>query len=191
MSTLPYTLIRRLSATAVLVTALFAAPAQPAATPQPTEITAQSNVTWSTDTHTYSTFDGNVTITGTNLRLTCDHLEIAATRTGDTTATISRGGQFQRLLATGKVRIIQGDREAHCGRAELLPIENKIILTQNPVVIDRSAVDAGQVEYVGETITIDRAARRITTTSPKITLPELNDLSVPKEKSTPPSAPAQ
>ncbi len=153
-----------------------ATPATPPAETEPTVITAQSNVTWSTDTATYSTFDGNVTITGTNLRLTCDHLEIAATRTGDKSTTVSRGGQFQRILATGKVRLIQGDREATCGRAELLPAQNQIILTENPMVIDHGAVADGAVTYLSDTLIIKRGERKIEGNNVQIKFPPLKDL---------------
>ncbi len=158
---------------------------------EPTVITAQSNVTWSTDTATYSTFDGNVTITGTNLRLTCDHLEIAASRnTKDKSATISRGGQFQRILATGKVHLVQGDREATCGRAELLPIEDQIILTENPMIIDNGAVAGDKVTANYEKVIIKRGERRVEGFYPKIIFPPVKDLGFDKNQKLTPATPA-
>ena len=49
-------------------------------------------------------------------------------------ATLGKYGKFKYLLATGHVRIVQGDRVATCGRAEVFPGDDRIVLTENPVV---------------------------------------------------------
>jgi hypothetical protein len=111
----------------------------------------------STDKETIAIFDQNVVVTGTNLRLTCDHLEVVASRIGEASATVAKLDQFKSLVATGRVRIVQGDREVTCGRAEVLPLEEKIILTESPVVIDHS----GPYTERGTRIILLRGQRRV------------------------------
>src|SRR5689334_22257294 len=108
------------------------------AEPQNTVIESEQFVMRSTDKETTSVFTGKVVATGTNLRLTCDRLEIVAIRKGDPSATIGKIDSFKSFIATGNVRIIQGDREAACGKAEILPDDDKIILTGQPVVDDHT-----------------------------------------------------
>ena len=123
---------------------------------QPTVIESRSLEMRSTDKETIAIFDQNVVVTGTNLRLTCDHLEVVASRIGNTTDTVAKLDQFKSLVATGRVRIVQGDREVTCGRAEVLPLEEKIILTESPVVIDHS----GPYTERGTRIILLRGQRR-------------------------------
>src|SRR3954462_6152113 len=104
--------------------------------PIPTDITSTSLEMWSTDTETFAHFTGNVVATGTNIRITCDKLEITAAGQNEKSATVGKLDKFKYLLATGRVRIIQGDREANCGRAEVFPREERVVLTEKPVVID-------------------------------------------------------
>jgi lipopolysaccharide export system protein LptA len=92
----------------------------------------------STDTETIIVFTGKVVATTTNQKLSCDRLEVVALRKGDPTATIGKFQAFKSFIATGNVRIIQGDREAACGRAEILPGDDKIVLTGQPVVVVHS-----------------------------------------------------
>jgi lipopolysaccharide export system protein LptA len=124
---------------------------------QPTVIESRSLEMRSTDKETIAIFHENVVVTGTNLRLTCDHLEVVASRVGDTSATVAKLDQFKSLVATGRVRIVQGDREVTCGRAEVLPLEEKIILTESPVVIDHS----GPYTERGTRIILLRGERRV------------------------------
>jgi|GEM_PF-298538 len=124
---------------------------------QPTVIESRSLEMRSTEKETIAIFDQNVVVTGTNLRLTCDHLEVVASRVGDASATVAKLDQFKSLVATGRVRIVQGDREVTCGRAEVLPLEEKIILTESPVVIDHS----GPYTERGTRIILLRGQRRV------------------------------
>ena len=89
--------------------------------PQNTVIDCEQFDWRSTDKETTSVFTGKVVVTGTNLRLTCERLEIVATRKGDPAATIGKIDSFKSFIATGNVHIVQGDREAACGKAEILP----------------------------------------------------------------------
>src|SRR5579884_3099600 len=70
---------------------------------QTTDIVSADIEIWSTDTETHGIFSGNVVVTGTNMKLTCDRLEIIATNIGDKNTTISNVDKFKYLLATGRV----------------------------------------------------------------------------------------
>lgn len=151
---------------------------------QTTDISSDSMEMWSTDTETKGTFSGNVVVTGNDLKLTCDRLEITATRIGDKTATVGTLDKFKYLLASGKVRIVQGDREATCGRAEVFPRENKIILTERPMVVDHGS----EATYVGSQLRLFRGQRRVEGDDIKITFPPIKDLGFDKDEPAPKAA---
>lgn len=164
--------------------------------PPPTEITCEGLFeTVSTDTETFSTFKDKVVVTGNNLKLYCDFLKVVAIRKGDPTATIGQYGYFKSLVATGNVRIVQGDREATCGRAEVFPGEDRIVLSEDPVV--RSLDD--QYVAAGPRLVLYRGQRRaVIEGTPeervRITLPAIKDLGFEEEKKaseTPAPAAAQ
>lgn len=168
-----------------------APPASPTVTPaaakaantpaQPTVIESRSLEMRSTDKETIAIFDQNVVVTGTNLRLTCDHLEVVASRIGNTTDTVAKLDQFKSLVATGRVRIVQGDREVTCGRAEVLPLEEKIILTESPVVIDHS----GPYTERGTRIILLRGQRRVIVENSVFQGPPLIDLGFDRKEPPP------
>jgi len=154
---------------------------------QPTVITSDSLEARSTDTRTYSTFSGHVVVTGTNIKITCDRLEVISTRSGGKTEAIGTQSQFEHLDAIGHVQIAQGDREAACGRAEVLPREDRIVLTDSPVVTDHS----NGTRWTGEVITMLRNERRVIVGHPKVTGPPIKDLGFDKKEPAPPQpAPA-
>ena len=140
--------------------------------PQDTVLTADSLDMRSTPTETIAICIGNVVLEGTNMKISCDRLEIRATRGGDSNATIGEFNGFQYLLAEGNVRLVQGDREATCGRAEVLPLEQKVVLYDDPVVIDRSS----DFIAAGSQITLFRGERRLKVDNPRLTAPPINDL---------------
>lgn len=146
--------------------------------PQNTVIESEQFDWRSTDTETTSVFTGRVVVTGTNLKLTCDRLEIVAIRKADPSATIGKIEGFKSLVATGNVRIIQGDREAACGRAEVLPGDDKIVLTGNPVVVDHSV----NWTWTGDELEMLRGQRQIRGKNARFTGPPVEDLGVDKEK---------
>jgi lipopolysaccharide export system protein LptA len=137
----------------------------------------------STDKETTSVFTGKVVVTGTNLRLTCDRLEIVATRKGDPAATIGKLESFKSFVATGNVRIVQGDREAACGRAVVLPGDNKIVLTGQPVVVDHSV----NWTWTGDELEMLSGERQIRGKNARFTGPPIKDLGVDKPKPTEPA----
>ena len=83
---------------------------------------------------------------------------------GDKTSTLPALDKFKYMLATGHVVITQADREATCGRAEVLPHEDKVVLTENPVLIDR----ATDWTSAGEKITLLRGERRVRTSDVRV-----------------------
>ncbi|HEX2861281.1 MAG TPA: hypothetical protein VHN79_06560, partial [Lacunisphaera sp.] len=58
--------------------------------PQNTVIESEQFDWHTTDTETISVFTGKVVATATNMKLTCDRLEIVAVRKRDSTATIGK-----------------------------------------------------------------------------------------------------
>ena len=183
----------RLPALVLLASLAFTAQILHAEEPPPTEITSTSLEMWSNPdrTETHAIFTGNVTVTGNEIKLTCDRLEILAESIGDKTTTLGKLDKFKFLIATGKVNIIQGDREASCGRAEVYPREDKIVLTEKPVVIDHS----GPTIATGDLIEMLRGQRRVTGSNVHITLPAIKDLSydknqAPQKVETAPTLPA-
>ena len=157
---------------------------------QPTVIDSVQLDMHSTDTLTTFLFTKDVVVTGTNLKLTCDRLEVITTRKGDPTATIGKLGRFKSLVAEGNVRLLQSDREAACGRAEVLPDDDKIILTDHPVVKDL----ANGATVTGPKMVLYRGERRAEVlgdaeTGTRIVLPAIKDLGFDKEQkpATPPA----
>jgi len=168
-----------------LLSAVLWLPLRGAEAPVPdTVVEAAACEIQSTDTQTVSVFTGNVTVTGNNIRLTCDRLEVVSLRSGDRADTIGRQDRFKSLVATGRVRIVQGDREATCERAEVLPGEDRITLTGRPMVVDHG----NNTTATGEPLILYRGDRRIRGTNVRITLPPLKDLGFDRRQ--PPPAPA-
>jgi lipopolysaccharide export system protein LptA len=135
----------------------------------------------STDTQTVSVFTGNVTVTGNNIRLTCDRLEVISLRSGDRSDTFGQQDRFKSLVATGKVHIVQADREATCERAEVLPGEDRITLTGRPMVVDHG----NNSTATGEPLILFRGDRRVRGTNVRITLPPIKDLGFDRRQAPP------
>jgi lipopolysaccharide export system protein LptA len=186
--------LRRLLVSPVLAlvgASLLAAPGARGATPAAeTVIESEQLDMKSTDTESEFIFSNHVVVTGNNLTLTSDRLEVTTLRGGDLSATVSKLGRFKRLVALGHVKIVQGDREAVCGRAELMPGEDKIVLTENPIVTDYS--NKGSV--TGARIVLFRGERRAVVESggggpTHVTLPAIKDLGFADAKTATPPAP--
>ncbi len=108
-----------------------------------TVVRSESLKMTSTPELNYFYFSDNVTITGNNLLVKCDNLEVTASRSGEAEATIGRIGVIKKIVAIGSVEIFQAGRAALAGRAELLPAEDKIILTDSPQILDRKTTVSG------------------------------------------------
>jgi lipopolysaccharide export system protein LptA len=115
------------------------APLQPVAATD-TRFRAQKLDMRNVGDETITILTGSVEVTGTNLRITCDRLEIVSTRVGGGAGDLAaKENRFKSLIATGRVRIEQPDsrREATCGRAEILPGDGRVTLTEKPILVDR------------------------------------------------------
>jgi lipopolysaccharide export system protein LptA len=153
----------------------------------PTVITSTKMEMWSTDTETRSVFQQNVVVTGNNIKITCDKLDVTATRLDDNKekgATVGTLEKFKTLVATGNVHIVQGDREVTCGRAEVFPAEDRVVLTEKPVVID----SAGPYVATGDRIVLLRGERRLFGDNIKLQGPPIRDLGFEKDKPVQPPA---
>lgn len=107
-----------------------------------------------TDDQNFFYFTGNVRVTGTNLGVTCDRLEVVTSRTGESEATIGEITAIESIVATGGVEIFQAGRRITAGRAELSPREGLVVLTDQPKIID------GEVEVSGWRITLLKGERK-------------------------------
>jgi lipopolysaccharide export system protein LptA len=161
--------------------------ARAAVEPQPTTLTCDHMDMWSEGDETKAICTGNVTLTGTDLRVVCDRLELTASRLGTQPTSVPTLEKFRYLLATGHVSITQGTRGATCGRAEVLPREEKVVLTENPVVIDH----ATDFVSAGEKITMLRGKERVEVEKPRLTGPPIKDLGFDRNKPAATEAPVQ
>ncbi len=175
------------------------APKPAEAPPSPTVIESGSSEMISTDKETTFILRDRVTVTGTNLKITCDELVVVMRRRGDAKATLGNPQNFKSLVATGKVRILQGDREALSERAEIFPEDDRVVLSGTPEPRVRTL--DGQYEAtapVMELVRGERIARLLSLDGkrPQFTLPPLKDLGFdpnapkPAPKDNAPTVPA-
>jgi len=170
--------IFRLLATGALALTIFGLAWAQSVEPKNTVITSEGPAEMvSTDKETTFTFKDHVVVTGTNMKMNCDYLEIVVLRSGDQTATVGKAEKFKSMLATGNVLMVMGEREAACGRAEVLPGEEKVVLSEHPVIVDHDQNTRG----AGKKITLLRGQRRVLIEEPEITAPPVKDLGVDKE----------
>jgi len=105
-----------------------------------------------------ATFSGDVTVVRDNYRLTCDRLIIYYTP----------DQKIDRLVATGDVKVVEGDRVVTAGRAvfdnkrELLTLTEDPVLTQGQNVLRGEVIrfdlpsDQVRVERVRASVQVDR-----------------------------------
>jgi lipopolysaccharide export system protein LptA len=145
----------------------------------------------STDTETTFIFKDNVVAVGNGMTLACDYLKVIATRIGDKSATIGKYGKFKYMLATGHVRMTQGDRVATGGRAEMFPDEDRVVLTENPVV----KIESEGYEANGPRMILYRGQRRAVIEGTgqnhvHVLLPPIKDLGFPSDSAKAPAEPS-
>jgi lipopolysaccharide export system protein LptA len=193
MTPLRFLSSRRLSALPLLVLLAFAA-GVPAAlraqalstAPQKTIVKSDRLEATNNGIEGHYLFLGHVRITGTNLEITCDRLEIFSVSTPeseekkddpeeDEDDVFSGAGNIRRMLATGNVTIAQTGRRAVCGQAEVLPGEDRIILTESPVLSDL----ASGVTMRGTRMTYNRGERNVVVENPEVVGPALPNLGFP------------
>lgn len=115
------------------------APAQPVAATD-TRIRSQKLDMRNVGDDTITILTGSVEVTGVNLHILCDRLEIVSKRVdAEAGDLVAKENRFKSLIATGRVLIEQPEsrREVTCGRAEILPGDGRIILTGKPILVDR------------------------------------------------------
>lgn len=126
-------------------------------------------------------FTGSVIVTGNNLKATCDEMEVVSRRVSENPepegGTIGQIGSIERIILKGNVVIQQAGRDARAGHAEILPIDGRVVLTENPVVTDAEGTVSG---YRMELVKGERVARVFGAPEggqrPRVTLPTLPDL---------------
>jgi lipopolysaccharide export system protein LptA len=141
----------------------------------------------STDKEVLTILWDHVVITATNLRVTCDRAELVSVRSGDAAQLVSKQNRFKSLILTGHVTIFQRDsnREATCGRAEILPAEDKITLTESPKVVDLDKDGKPEFTYTGDPLVLRRGERHLEGTNIRIIGPGIKDLGFDKNKPGP------
>ncbi|BET69718.1 hypothetical protein ASA1KI_46360 [Opitutales bacterium ASA1] len=154
-------------------------------TPSETIITSEGPLQMRNDgVEAYFVMTDKVRLVGTNLEVTCDKLEVfAETKKDEGASADAKGfggiGGIRRILATGNVVIVQEGRRATAGRAEVLPLEDKIELTENPAVTDPQ----GTME--GSRIEIFRGEQNAVVHDPKVLLRALPNLGFPRQPGDP------
>lgn len=152
-------------------------------TPQATIITSERAELQNTGADAYTVFEENVRLTGTNLEVTCDKLEVFGEQIDDPEKESGTLGKIRprRVLATGNVIILQAGRKATAEMLEILPQEDKIILSGNPVVTDIQGTAAG------DRITFFRGDQRFIVERPRIEMRSLPNLGFPQNADSPPN----
>ncbi len=121
----------------LLLASAAALRAQPAA-PGDTTITADGpSEMIPGDTGTEFILHNHVVVDGGGLHLTCDLLDVEAGKMSPAQAAAGAAAQLQKarhVVASGHVRIVNGDYVANCAHAEMFPQENRIVLTGDCVV---------------------------------------------------------
>ena len=151
--------------------------------------------TISTDTETTAIFRDKVVVTGNNLKLTCDYLKVVASRKGDPKAIIGKQSYFKSLIATGNVRLVQSDRIATCGRAEIFPNEDRVVLSREAKTEPFPSVTFDKTVMTGPRMILYRGQRRAVVepedgVGVRLTGPTIKDLGFEKLKAAPGVTPA-
>lgn len=128
-----------------------------------TEIEAESLRAEITEDKGYLIGVGNVKMTATNLQITCNQIEVFTDiKDKDGNESIGDISSINRIIATGNVRIVQDQRTATAGLAEVLPNEDFILLDKDPILYQGSiTIDGtgaqlrihrgnGRIEWVGD-----------------------------------------
>jgi len=134
-------------------------------------------------------FTGNVEVRATNMVATCEKLEVYAGK--DKTKKVVNEppkpgtppiGKIERIVAIGNVRIIQQQRIATSGKAEIYPQEGRVVLLDSPVVTNKDGI------LTGWKITLLQGEQKVLVESnpnggrTRITLPQIQDLGVDGKK---------
>jgi lipopolysaccharide export system protein LptA len=119
----------------------FSSPAQES---KPTTV----EITYATAVYDFSgeqkkvTLEGPITISTESLKVTCNHAEVISSRKQDATSQ-SNVGAIDYILATGDVIIEQLGTRALAGKAEIFPAERKLVLEDEPKIVDEYGIVSG------------------------------------------------
>lgn len=141
------------------------------------------------DGQTHFILTGNVKVTGNNLIVQCDRMELFTTPEEEAEEKEKEPsgnpspefGRMEKIIATGNVHIEQEGREGQAGKVELFLIEGRIVMTESPVISDENGIVSGykitfnQGEARAEVIAGE--GQRV-----RIELPSLPDLGAGAEK---------
>ena len=159
-----------------------------------TEIYSDNLVMVSGEKGNHFLFTGNVEVHATNMVATCQRLEVYSGKEkqqktkapAPVTEKEKKGsiGKIEKILAMGSVRIVQQERVATAGKAEIYPQEGRVVLLESPIVTDKQ----GKLE--GFRITLLQGEQKVLVEKgpgqrPKITLPQIPDLGIGGNKKEP------
>lgn len=129
-----------------------------------TEIEAETLEAEITEEKGYLIGRGSVKLTATNLEITCNQIEVFTdVKDKEGNDTLGDLSSIRRIIATGNVKIVQEERMATSGRAEVYPNDDYILLDEDPIVyqnditIDGTGAQMrilrgnGRVELIGDT----------------------------------------
>lgn len=131
------------SAALFAVYPLFGSSPEAAVSPDETVITGKRLEMQNDGQRAYFVFSEAVRLEGNNLTVTCDLLELYSERLDEAEETFGELGRIRLIVASGNVLIEQEGRTARAERAEVRPLEDKIVLTGNPVVTDAQGTVSG------------------------------------------------
>lgn len=86
-------------------------------------------------------FTGNVHVLSTDMEATCDTMEIFSERQAGPQTTSF--GNIELIIAQGSVIIQKPDQTVKAGRAEIIPSEEKMVLCDNPSIINKDGIIEG------------------------------------------------
>lgn len=128
-----------------------------------TEIEAETLEAEITEEKGYLIGRGSVKLTATNLEITCNQIEVFTdVKDKEGNDTLGDLSSIRRIIATGNVKIVQEERMATSGRAEVYPNDDYILLDEDPIVyqnditIDGTGAQMrilrgnGRVELIGD-----------------------------------------
>ena len=139
-------------------------------------------VTVEENTHRFL-LEGNVSIEGNNLFLTCEKIEVLFTK--ETNSTTTPIGEVSMMYALGNVILRQGGRKSYCDRMTLdVKAGNALLLGSARVIDDEWGVASG------EKIILEKGKRLAKvigekTNRPKLELPPLPNLGFSKKSKKP------
>jgi lipopolysaccharide export system protein LptA len=145
--------------------------------------------------HTFH-FSGHVKVQSKDLLVHCDTLEVIAEPKGETetpqgsTMSTPAVGTIEKIIAAGHVEITQGIRQAKAGRAEIFSKENRIVLSDNPIVIDtEGTIEGFRIILFQDAEGVQRVSVEGDPTTPaerpRIVLPSMPDIGSIKNKDKP------